>query len=128
MLTHIIPCCRKDKSKRDYIEQLLKKPDLDEDTIKAIEDQIKFDHVKAPSTDAIAKDYSQYRISENQVGICSIALPDYSPSKHLRQKLRNLFKYHQFKGNKLITSQFLPRRNFVKPHVTTLINKARSYS
>ena len=45
MLSHIIPCCRKDKSKRDFIESLLSKQEADEDFIMKIEQDIKFDEV-----------------------------------------------------------------------------------
>ena len=97
MLSHIIPCCRKDKNKRDYIESLRSlHGDLNNSdaTIKQIEEQIGFDKVKAPATEAKNKHYSEFRINENQVGITSIALPEFSPSKQLRQKLRSLSNYH----------------------------------
>ena len=119
MLSHIIPCCRKDKSKRDFIESLLSKQDVDEDFIMKIEQDIKFDEVQAPATEAKLKAFSQFRISENQVGISSVAVPAFSPANELRTKLRHLFHYHQFKKDPLITSQFLPRRNFAKHRSTT---------
>ena len=58
MLSHIIPCCRKDKSKRDFIESLLARQDIDESLIRKIEDDINFDPEPAPATAAKLKDYS----------------------------------------------------------------------
>ena len=52
---------------------------------------------------AKARDLSKFRVNPNQVGISSVALPAFSPSNQIRRKLRSLFDYHQFKGNKLIT-------------------------
>ena len=83
--------------------------------VKKIEQDIKFDDVMAPATEAKQKEPLEFRVNQNQVGICSVAHPAFSPSKELRSKLKNLFYYHQFKGNKLVTEQFLPRRNFIKP-------------
>ena len=94
MLCHIIPCCRKDKSKRDFIESLLQRGAVDDSTIRRIEDDIKFDEVQAPSFEAKTKDFQEFRINENQVGICSVTPKAFSPSNKLRQKLRNLFHYH----------------------------------
>ena len=94
MLSHIIPCCRKDKSKRDFIESLLARHEVDHMQIKKIEQDIKFDEVMAPAAEAKLKEPSEFRVNPNQVGICSVAHPAFSPSKELRSKLKNLFYYH----------------------------------
>ena len=125
MLSHIIPCCRKDKSKRDFIESLLSKQGSDQTEIKKIEEDIKFDEIMDCSTQAKLKEPSEFRVNANQVGICSVAHPAFSPAKELRSKLKNLFHYHQFKGNQLITNKFLPRRNFQKPNAGQSKSMAR---
>ena len=83
--------------------------------IQQIDKDIKFDDEQAPSKAAKARDLREFRISKNQVGISSVPIAAFSPSNEIRKKLLNLFRYHQFKGNQLITEKFLPRRYFVKP-------------
>ena len=63
MLSHIIPCCRKDKSKRDFIESLLSKHEADHTEIRKIEQDIKFDEVMAPATEAKAKEPTEFRVN-----------------------------------------------------------------
>ena len=84
MLRHIIPCCRKDKSKRDFIESLLTRRDIDQTEVRKIEQDIKFDEVQAPATLAKLKELADFRINAKQVGICSVAHPAFSPANELR--------------------------------------------
>ena len=58
LLNHIIPCCRMDRGKRDYINSLLNRPGLSMHKISKIEEDIKFDSVQAPSTKAKLKEFS----------------------------------------------------------------------
>ena len=49
MLRHIIPCCRQDRGKRDFIESLLSSEGINENIIQQIDRDIKFDEEKAPA-------------------------------------------------------------------------------
>lgn len=78
MLNHIIPCCRKNKSKRDFIESLLQKQETGLGSIDKIDDDIKFDEVEAPAALAKLKSPTDFKVNVNQVGISSIPIPGYS--------------------------------------------------
>lgn len=60
-----IPCCKKDKSKRHFIEGLMEKNNVNRSRIGKIEKDIKFDDEMAPSQAAKARDIASFRVNPN---------------------------------------------------------------
>ena len=114
ILGHIIPCCRKDKNKLDYLEKLTSSGQLSKCQISKVESDVLFDKVQKASTQALQKSVLDLNIDKNQFGLSSTAVPAFSPANKIKKRLRNLYLYHQFKGNKLISNKFLPRKDFVR--------------
>ena len=117
MLSKVIPCCRKEPTKRDYMQKLLdegriKTANMQSKLIEDLDISNRVGQRKFKKTGQ--KSAVELITSQNQVGICSSAPKMFSPAASIRERLQNLYHYHQFKGNRLITQKFLPRRSFGK--------------
>ena len=62
VLGHIIPCCRADKNKMDFIDNLHSLGQLSQQQIELLQQDVLFDQVQAASTAALTKSVHELHI------------------------------------------------------------------
>ena len=62
ILGHIIPCCRKDKNKKDYIEKVYNQGKLTQEQMEMVEKDVLYDSIQAASKVALTKSVHELNI------------------------------------------------------------------